>query len=200
MEVEIDPDSGFCFGVVNAINLAENILKKEGKLYCLGDIVHNNKEVDRLNKLGLISINYNDFKELKNCKVLIRAHGEPPENYNIAKKNNIEIIDGTCPVVLKLQTKIKKHHEVTKDIGGQIVIYGKNGHAEVRGLVGQTDNKAIVVEEISDLNEIDFTKPVYLFAQTTKNKESYLDIFSEIITRIKRQGGDVHSIVRKFNK
>jgi 4-hydroxy-3-methylbut-2-enyl diphosphate reductase len=180
MKVEIDPSSGFCFGVVRAIEMAEKVLDGEGKLYCLGDIVHNNREVDRLKKKGLTVIDYEEFKQLKNCKVLIRAHGEPPETYQIAEKNNIELIDGTCQVVLKLQLRIREKYEKLKPDKGQIVIYGKKGHAEVRGLSGQTENKAIIVESFEDLKKIDVSKPLHLFAQTTKSKEGYNDIFEEI--------------------
>ena len=138
IKVEIDKGSGFCFGVVTAIKKAEEELAKGETLYCLGDIVHNSKEVERLKEMGLITINHNEFKLLHNAKVLLRAHGEPPETYAIAKKNNIEIIDATCPVVLKLQQRIKQQYRVQEAADKQIVIYGKNGHAEVLGLVGQT--------------------------------------------------------------
>ena len=152
--VEIDSESGFCFGVVTAIRKAEEVLDKCGTLYCLGDIVHNSDEVERLRSRGLITITHDDLAKLKNVKVLLRAHGEPPSTYRIAKENNIEIIDATCPVVLKLQQRIK--HTFDNDSDTQIVIYGKNGHAEVNGLVGQTDGKAIVAESISDLDKVDF--------------------------------------------
>ena len=183
VNIEIDKRSGFCFGVVTAIRKAEEILSKEKKLYCLGDIVHNNKEVDRLKKMGLITINHDEFKQLKNTKVLLRAHGEPPETYQIAKKNNIEIIDATCPVVLQLQKKIEKEHEeqVVKD--KQIVIFGKNGHAEVLGLVGQTKGKAIVIENLEEAKKLDFGKNIYLYSQTTKS----LDEFKEIVEYIEKE-------------
>ncbi len=183
VNIEIDKRSGFCFGVVTAIRKAEEILSKEKKLYCLGDIVHNNKEVDRLKKMGLITINHDEFKQLKNTKVLLRAHGEPPETYQIAKQNNIEIIDATCPVVLQLQKKIEKEHEeqVVKD--KQIVIFGKNGHAEVLGLVGQTKGKAIVIENLEEAKKLDFGKNIYLYSQTTKS----LDEFKEIVEYIEKE-------------
>lgn len=183
VNIEIDKRSGFCFGVVTAIRKAEEILSKEKKLYCLGDIVHNNKEVERLKKMGLITINHDEFKQLKNTKVLLRAHGEPPETYQIAKKNNIEIIDATCPVVLQLQKKIEKEHEeqVVKD--KQIVIFGKNGHAEVLGLVGQTKGKAIVIENLEEAKKLDFGKNIYLYSQTTKS----LDEFKEIVEYIEKE-------------
>ncbi len=183
MKIEIDKESGFCFGVVKVIGLAEEILKKEKSLYCLGDIVHNNKEVERLKKAGLEIIDHSKFRSLKNCKVLIRAHGEPPETYQIAKQNNIELVDGTCPVVLKLQQRIQSKYKESQTGKGQIVIYGKRGHAEVVGLTGQTENNAIVVESMDDLNSIDFSVPVFLFAQTTKSKEGFHEIYQEIKKR-----------------
>lgn len=145
-KVEIDEGSGFCFGVVTAINKAEEELSKSGTLYCLGDIVHNSREVERLKAMGLITINHEEFNRLHNAKVLLRAHGEPPETYITARRNNIEIIDATCPVVLRLQKKIKQEYIQEDNEDKQIVIYGKNGHAEVLGLVGQTTGKAIVIE------------------------------------------------------
>ncbi|MGZ2370060.1 4-hydroxy-3-methylbut-2-enyl diphosphate reductase [Ancylomarina sp. YFZ004] len=168
MIIEIDPNSGFCFGVVNAIKKAEEILAKDETLFCIGDIVHNNIEVDRLKDQGLKTIKHDEFDKLKNKKVLFRAHGEPPASYIKAKENNIEVIDASCPVVLNLQKKIKKTYQETKERDGQILIYGKKGHAEVNGLVGQTDGHAKVVERVEDLKEIDWNKPVVLFSQTTK--------------------------------
>lgn len=179
--IEIDRASGFCFGVVNAIRKAEEELHKGGTLYCLGDIVHNSREVDRLTSKGLIIIDREQFKQLHNAKVLLRAHGEPPETYTIARDNNIEIIDATCPVVLQLQKKIKTQYSDASD--SQIVIYGKIGHAEVNGLVGQTKGKAIVIEKAEDLSLIDFGRPVKLFSQTTKS----LDGFQEIVNLIQQQ-------------
>ncbi|MDD4823471.1 MAG: 4-hydroxy-3-methylbut-2-enyl diphosphate reductase [Bacteroidales bacterium] len=179
--IEIDRASGFCFGVVNAIRKAEEELNKGGILYCLGDIVHNSREVDRLTSKGLIIIDREQFKRLHNAKVLLRAHGEPPETYTIARTNNIEIIDATCPVVLQLQKKIKTQHSDSDD--SQIVIYGKIGHAEVNGLVGQTEGKAIVIEKAEDLSLIDFSRPVKLFSQTTKS----LDGFREIVNLIQQK-------------
>lgn len=179
--IEIDQASGFCFGVVNAIRKAEEELNKGGILYCLGDIVHNSREVDRLTSKGLIIIDREQFKQLHNAKVLLRAHGEPPETYTIARDNNIEIIDATCPVVLQLQKKIKTQHSDSDN--SQIVIYGKIGHAEVNGLVGQTEGKAIVIEKAEDLSLIDFSRPVKLFSQTTKS----LDGFREIVNLIQQQ-------------
>lgn len=181
--IEIDKRSGFCFGVVTAIRKAEEILSKEKKLYCLGDIVHNNKEVDRLKKMGLITINHDEFKQLKNTKVLLRAHGEPPETYRIAQQNNIEIIDATCPVVLQLQKKIEKEHDENKTREKQIVIFGKNGHAEVLGLVGQTKGEAIVIENLDEAKRLDFSKNTYLYSQTTKS----LDEFKNIVEYIEKE-------------
>ena len=185
MKITIDQYSGFCFGVVYAIEMAESILKKEGHLYCLGDIVHNNKEVDRLNELGLEIINHNDLHNLNNCKVLIRAHGEPPSTYELALKNNIQLLDASCPVVLKLQNQIKGGYEEIKKIDGQVIIYGKEGHAEVVGLLCQTNNNAIIVATVEDLDKIDFTKPIYIYSQTTKSPEAYRNITQEIESRIK---------------
>jgi len=175
MKTEIDKKSGFCFGVVYAIQKAEQILKTGEKLYCLGDIVHNNVEVRRLEDMGLVTINHEQLKELKNCKILIRAHGEPAETYRIIFENILELIDASCPVVLKLQNKIKDGYEDIKD-KGQVVIYGKKGHAEVNGLVSQTQNKAIVIENEKDIEKIDFSKSINLFSQTTKSLSGYKKI------------------------
>ena len=185
MKITIDTYSGFCFGVVYAIEMAESILKNEGSLYCLGDIVHNNKEVERLNALGLKIIDHNDLHELKDCKVLIRAHGEPPSTYELALKNNIQLLDASCPVVLKLQHQIKGGYEEIKQIDGQVIIFGKQGHAEVVGLLGQTNNSAIVVASFEDLEKIDFNKSIYIYSQTTKSPKAYQDITLEIEKRVK---------------
>lgn len=180
--VEIDPGSGFCFGVVTAIRKAEEVLDKEGRLYCLGDIVHNSAEVERLRQRGLITITHADLEHLHDVKVLLRAHGEPPSTYELARRNNIEIIDATCPVVLRLQSRIKQ----TYDNAGsdtQIIIYGKHGHAEVNGLVGQTESKAIVAEDISGLDTVDFRQPIALYSQTTKSPEGFSHMIAEIERR-----------------
>lgn len=182
IKVEIDEDSGFCFGVVTAIHKAEEELAKGETLYCLGDIVHNSREVDRLKTMGLITINRDEFKKLRNAKVLLRAHGEPPETYLIARENNIEIIDATCPVVLRLQKRIKQEFLDDEHPEKQIVIYGKTGHAEVLGLVGQTDGKAIVIEKAEEAKKLDLSKDIRLFSQTTKS----LDEFQEIVEYIKQ--------------
>lgn len=171
--IEIDNKSGFCFGVVKAISKAEEELAKGGTLYCLGDIVHNGQEVERLAKLGLVTINHEQFAQLHDAKVLLRAHGEPPLTYQIAEQNNITLIDASCPVVLKLQARIKKAYENAPTEDTQIVIYGHHGHAEVNGLVGQTDGKAIVIEDESELNKVDFSKNIRLFSQTTKSLEGF---------------------------
>ncbi|MEI7595072.1 MAG: 4-hydroxy-3-methylbut-2-enyl diphosphate reductase [Bacteroidota bacterium] len=176
LEVTIDNHSGFCFGVVYAIEMAEDELSKTQNLYCLGDIVHNSMEVDRLAKLGLQVIDNEQLKGLENCKVLIRAHGEPPETYKIALENNIELIDASCPVVLKLQNRIRLGFEECVKNNGQIVIYGKKGHAEVNGLEGQTKGKAVIINSFEDIEKIDFSKPVYLFSQTTQSTELYAEL------------------------
>ena len=182
IKVEIDEGSGFCFGVVTAIHKAEEELAKGETLYCLGDIVHNSREVDRLKTMGLITINREEFKQLKNAKVLLRAHGEPPETYIIARENNIEIIDATCPVVLRLQKRIRQGYLADSDEEKQIVIYGKSGHAELLGLVGQTDGKAIVIEKAEEAKKLDLNKSIRLFSQTTKS----LDEFQEIVEYFKQ--------------
>ncbi len=183
VSITIDKDSGFCFGVVTAITKAEEELSKGATLYCLGDIVHNNREVDRLKNLGLITINHEEFALLHDVKVLLRAHGEPPETYELAKKNNIEIIDATCPVVLRLQKQIKVKFQ-KEESDKQIVIYGKNGHAEVLGLVGQTNGEALVIEKAEEIEKIDFSKDIYLYSQTTKSLEGFGDVVSAISKRI----------------
>ncbi len=180
MKITIDQNSGYCFGVEYAIQMAEDELLDSKTLYCLGDIVHNDMEVDRLYKKGLRVIDHEQLKNLRDCKVLIRAHGEPPETYQIALKNNIELIDASCPVVLKLQNRVKGSYERTKKEDGQIVIYGKPGHAEVTGLCGQTNNEAIIVTEESDLDKIDFSRPSVLFSQTTKSTKGFYDMKARI--------------------
>ncbi len=185
LQIEIDNGSGFCFGVTTAIKKAEEELAKGSTLYCLGDIVHNGMECERLRKMGLITINHDELAQLHDAKVLLRAHGEPPTTYELARKNNIEIIDATCPVVLQLQKRIKMQFEQESEQHSagstQIVIFGKNGHAEVLGLVGQTQGEAIVVEEFEDVKALDFTRDIYLYSQTTKS----LDGFHRIIDYIK---------------
>ena len=178
IQVEIDSGSGFCFGVTTAIKKAEEELAAGKKMYCLGDIVHNGMEVERLTAMGMTTINHEQLRELHDVKVLLRAHGEPPETYELARRNNIEIIDATCPVVLQLQNRIKKQFDANPD--AQIVIFGKNGHAEVLGLVGQTRSQAIVIEHFDEVPKLDFNRDIYLYSQTTKS----LDEFHRIIEYI----------------
>jgi len=188
IQIEIDEGSGFCFGVTTAIKKAEEELAQGHPLYCLGDIVHNGMECDRLREMGLITINHDEMRQLHDVKVLLRAHGEPPETYELARRNNIEIIDATCPVVLQLQKRIKKQYDESRceacGVGSekrpQIVIFGKKGHAEVLGLVGQTQSSAIVIESFEEVTKLDFTRDIYLYSQTTKS----LDEFHRIIDYI----------------
>ena len=178
LQIEIDNGSGFCFGVTTAIKKAEEELAEGKTLYCLGDIVHNGMECERLKEMGLITINHDELLHLHHVKVLLRAHGEPPETYALAQQNDIEIIDATCPVVLQLQRRIKRQYDTNNE--AQIVIFGKNGHAEVLGLVGQTQSHAIVIEKFEDVKQLDFTRDIYLYSQTTKS----LDEFHRIIDYI----------------
>ena len=200
LQIEIDKGSGFCFGVTTAIQKAEEELAKGNQLYCLGDIVHNGMECERLRQMGLITINHDELRQLHHAKVLLRAHGEPPETYELARQNNIEIIDATCPVVLQLQKRIKKQYEasisdslipsishslipsISHSPTSQIVIFGKEGHAEVLGLVGQTAGNAIVIEHFDDVKQLDFSRDIYLYSQTTKS----LDEFHRIIEYIQQ--------------
>ncbi|MFN3403802.1 MAG: 4-hydroxy-3-methylbut-2-enyl diphosphate reductase [Cytophagaceae bacterium] len=190
MNVVIDKNSGYCFGVEFAIQMAEEEMRDGGELFCLGDIVHNSMEVERLSKKGLKVIDREQLKNLKNCRVLIRAHGEPPETYKMALENNIELVDASCPVVLKLQNRVKHSFDKMEEGEGQIVIYGQKGHAEVVGLTGQTKDKAIVVTTEEDLDRIDFTKPVTLYSQTTKSTKGFYKIAELIENRIKEAGKD----------
>ena len=180
LQIEIDNGSGFCFGVTTAIKKAEEELASGKTLYCLGDIVHNSMECERLKRLGLITINHDDMRKLQGVKVLLRAHGEPPSTYEIARQNNIEIIDATCPVVLQLQRRIKQQYDSFPN--AQIVIFGKPGHAEVLGLVGQTESKAIVIANFEEVKKLDFSRDIYLYSQTTKS----LDEFHRIIEYIQQ--------------
>ena len=178
IQIEIDNGSGFCFGVTTAIKKAEEELAQGKELYCLGDIVHNGMECERLRQMGLITINHEEMRKLHDVKVLLRAHGEPPETYELARRNNIEIIDATCPVVLKLQKRIKEQYDA--NLQSQIVIFGKKGHAEVLGLVGQTQSSAIVIENFDEVTKLDYSRDIYLYSQTTKS----LDEFHRIIDYI----------------
>jgi len=182
LQIEIDNGSGFCFGVTTAIQKAEEELAKGNRLYCLGDIVHNGMECDRLRQMGLVTIDHEQLRELHDVKVLLRAHGEPPETYELARRNNIEIIDATCPVVLQLQKRIKKQYESFPL--SQIVIFGKKGHAEVLGLVGQTHGEAIVIENFDDVKRLDFTRDIYLYSQTTKSLDEFHLIIDYIQSHI----------------
>jgi 4-hydroxy-3-methylbut-2-enyl diphosphate reductase len=182
IQIEIDEGSGFCFGVTTAIKKAEEELAQGQTLYCLGDIVHNGMECERLREMGLITINHDDLRQLHDVKVLLRAHGEPPETYELARQNNIEIIDATCPVVLQLQKRIKKQYDESAD--KQIVIFGKKGHAEVLGLVGQTQSSAIVIESFDEVTTLDFSRDIYLYSQTTKSLDEFHRIIDYIQTHI----------------
>lgn len=187
MNVVIDKNSGYCFGVEFAIKMAEEELAEGDVLYCLGDIVHNSMEVKRLCELGLKIVEREDLRHLKNCKVLIRAHGEPPETYLLALENNITLIDASCPVVLKLQNRVKNAFDKAEREDGQIVIYGQPGHAEIVGLTGQTGGKAVVIMSEKDFDKIDFSKPITLFSQTTKSTEGFYRIKEAIERRIAEQ-------------
>lgn len=191
MIVDIDKNSGYCFGVEFAIQMAEDEMDSGGPLYCLGDIVHNSMEVERLAKKGLRIIDRDQMKELRDCKVLIRAHGEPPETYQLALQNNIELIDASCPVVLKLQNRVKASFDDMEEQDGQIVIYGQQGHAEVIGLSGQTQQKAIVITGEQDLDKIDFSRPVTLYSQTTKSTQGFYKIKDLMEQRVKEAGKEL---------
>ncbi|WP_422356556.1 4-hydroxy-3-methylbut-2-enyl diphosphate reductase [Roseivirga pacifica] len=193
MQVTIDKNSGYCFGVEFAIQMAEDEMA-DGKLFCLGDIVHNSMEVERLHAKGLRIIDREQLKDLTDAKVLIRAHGEPPETYQLALQNNIELIDASCPVVLKLQNRVKLAYDKMEKVEGQIVIYGKMGHAEVVGLTGQTNNEAIIIMEEADLDKIDFNRPITLFSQTTKSTKGFYHIKSLIEERIKDTKGTLEEL------
>ena len=184
LDVTIDTKSGFCFGVEYAIEIAEEILQQDGELYCLGDIVHNDMEVKRLEDMGLKIIDHDELKKMKDVKVLIRAHGEPPSTYDLAIKNNITLMDASCPEVLKLQNRIKKSHDKKE----KIYIYGKHGHPEVKGLMGQTGKDAIVFQDIKELDLDDLPASLTLYTQTTKSKEK----FYEIVSKLTKTGVDVN--------
>ncbi len=209
VKVEIDDNSGFCFGVVFAISMAEDILDNEGKLYCLGDIVHNDEEVSRLKAKGLQIIDHEQLKELRNVKVLIRAHGEPPETYKLAMDNQIELVDASCPVVLKLQNRVREAYNDNE----QILIYGKHGHAEVKGLVGQTNGEAIVVETFDELEKHNLPKKLQLFSQTTKRTKNLyklkttleekgieVDFNDTLCRQVSNRDVQLPAFVKKFDK
>lgn len=188
MVVEIDKQSGFCFGVQNAVEIAEKALLNGEKVFSLGPIVHNDKEVERLSTLGLVSVDHAQFGKLSNCKVLIRAHGEPPETYTIAHNNNITIIEATCPIVKRLQSRIRETWLKTKEGNGQVVIFGKAGHAEVVGLQGQIHNEGILVSGPADIGKIDVTRPVFLFSQTTMSVKEYRNLTDILLEKMKDTG------------
>jgi 4-hydroxy-3-methylbut-2-enyl diphosphate reductase len=197
MQITIDDKSGFCFGVVNAIRISEEELGKDN-IACLGDIVHNSREVDRMKEQGLRIINHDELPEWTGKKVLIRAHGEPPSTYQVAKQLNVEIVDATCPIVLKLQDRIKKSYYEMNELNGQVVIYGKEGHAEVIALMGQTKGTAILVTGVKDIDKIDFSMPVRLYSQTTKDPAKYAEIGELIFTRMRNVNG-INADFKQFN-
>ena len=182
MKIEIDQGSGFCFGVTRAIGKAEEELAKEEQLYCLGDIVHNGKECKRLQQMGLVTINHDQMQDIHDAKVLLRAHGEPPSTYALAREHSINLIDATCPVVLHLQERIKKQYDADPEHKKQIVIFGKNGHAEVLGLVGQTEETAIIIESADEVRKLDFNRDICLYSQTTMP----LDEFRKIVEYVEQ--------------
>jgi 4-hydroxy-3-methylbut-2-enyl diphosphate reductase len=188
MEIHIDPNAGFCFGVRKAIELAEEELAHAGHLYCLGQVVHNEEEEKRLKQMGLEVIDADEYKNLKNARVLVRAHGEPPETYRLAGENNLTLIDGTCPIVLKLQNKIKLASEESNDTNGQVLVFGKKNHPEVMGLAGQGGDKIIVIENDEDIGKIDFDKALGIYAQTTKQKSE----FDNLVNKIKEKYRTLH--------
>lgn len=193
MKVEIDLESGFCFGVLSAIGKAEEELRSSDELYCLGDIVHNGIECERLQGMGLKTINHEQFSSLKDAKVLLRAHGEPPSTYQTAQKNGITLIDATCPVVLKLQQRIHRQYKELEPETQQIIIFGQKGHAEVLGLVGQTDGSATVIESIDEMDRIDFNKDIFLYSQTTKSAASYNQLIEKISERVRPGRKFIHN-------
>jgi len=195
MKIEVDKGSGFCFGVVEAIRRAEERLELDEQLYCLGDIVHNNSEVERLRKKGLTTISHEQFFTMHDTTVLLRAHGEPPEIYTYAEANNIKLVDATCPVVLKLQKRILKSYESGLKDNTQLVIYGKKGHAEVNGLVGQSDGNAVVVEGIDDLAQLDYTRPIVLYSQTTKGLEGLHHLSEELKNKASEVSIKIHDTI-----
>ncbi len=197
--VEIDGGSGFCSGVQRAVRLAEKELKISGQLFCLGEIVHNHPELDRLKALGLKVIDYNEFKKLRNVKVLIRAHGEPPEIFRLAKENQIEIINATCPIVSKLQELIRKDYKESIINGGIQLIYGKHYHPEVRALIGQAEGKAKVIRNLMDLDETFLNKPIYLYSQTTMNQEEYERLIAGMVEKVRNSGNDPGSLIKVNN-
>lgn len=200
MIIDIDSNSGFCFGVVRAVRIAEEELSSGNSLFCLGEIVHNQSEVDRLKQLGLKIIDHTQFKELKNERVLIRAHGEPPSTYVVAKQNNLKLIDASCKVVLSLQQKVKKSYDEISSKNGQIVIFGKSDHPEVIGLVGQINQDAIIINDIKSLDLVNFDRPIRLFAQTTKSVHDFEQLIKEIKSRLKNTVNTDFKVVESICK
>src|SRR4030043_1874255 len=197
--VEIDGGSGFCSGVQRAVRLAEKELQITGKLFCLGEIVHNHSELDRLKALGLKVIDYNEFKKLRNVKVLIRAHGEPPEIFKLAKENQIEIINATCPIVSKLQACIREDYQESRLKGGTQLIFGKHDHPEVRALIGQTEGKAKVIRNLMDMDETFLNKTIYLYSQTTMNQKEYERLIAGMVEKVVNSGNDPGSLIKVNN-
>jgi len=195
MIIAIDNNSGFCFGVAAAVRKAEEALLKEEQLFCLGEIVHNEAEVERLSKMGLITIDHQRFFTLKDVTVFLRAHGEPPTTYEYAQQNNIQLIDATCPIVLKLQQRIHSGYESGKDMGTQIVIYGKKGHAEVNGLVGQSESQAIVIENFEEIDKIDLNRPIEFYAQTTKDLDGFHQLADRLRNRADKASLKIHDTI-----
>ena len=193
LTIDIDPRSGFCHGVVRAVEQAENYLKYSDRLYSLGAIVHNAAELERLKKRGLEILSIEDVAQLHDDVILVRAHGEPPETYELARRNHLQVVDCTCPVVLRLQERVRDTWQRIREAGGQVVIFGKKGHAEVNGLVGQTEGEAIVVSNVDDLEKIDFSRPVALFSQTTKDPDEFRRIADSI--RAKRPDAEVYDTI-----
>ena len=183
MRVEIDDNSGFCFGVVRAIGEAERALQS-GEVFSLGDIVHNRIEVQRLEQLGLRTVSHEDLPSLEGCRLLVRAHGEPPSTFEQARALGIEVIDATCPVVAKLQERVVKAHNAMREVGGQVVILGKRGHAEVVGLAGQVDEPTIIVERVEDLEQIDFSRQIFFLSQTTQSVDLFEQLRREMLSRL----------------
>lgn len=196
MQINLDKTAGFCFGVKKAIEAAEKEIDAGNEIYSLGDLVHNREEIERLHQNGLITIGKNDLHLLQNKTVLFRAHGEPPETYRQLKENGITLIDATCPVVLKLQDRIRKSHLKMKELDGNVLIFGKKGHAEVVGIAGQTNNEAIVFSKLEELSAVDFSKPVEVFSQTTMSVEEYESVSSAIIEKCRQKGQD-HCIIHR---
>ena len=198
LKIDIDTHSGFCYGVVRAIEQAEKYLEKNSELHSLGSIVHNSTEISRLKEKGLNTINYDELSRMRDSVVFIRDHGEPPSSYKTARENNLTVIDCTCPVVLKLQERVKNNYKELKKVNGQLVIFGKVGHAEVNGLIGQVEGDAVIIEKMKDIEVLDFKRPIYIFSQTTKDPEIYKQVCDAIKERVASVEGPVESF-KAFN-